>query len=78
MKQKIHFRNGEDLKKKACELIDKCIDFKVEADYIIIEKPNNVRITCKVKNGMKTKKIFVDAFLMSDVVNLIYKCSNLS
>lgn len=73
MKQNIYFRNGEDLKKKVCELIDNCVDFKVEGDRIIIEKPNNVRITCKVENGMKTKEIFVDAFLMSDVVDLICK-----
>ena len=77
MKQNIYFRNGEDLKKKVCELIDKCVDFKVEGDYIIIEKPNNVKITCKVEGGIKTKEIFVDAFFMPDIVDRIYKQFNL-
>lgn len=77
MKQNIYFRNGENLKKKVCELIDRGVDFKVEGDSIIIEKPNNVRITCKVENGIKTKEIFVDAFFMPDIVDHIYKHFNL-
>ena len=73
MKQNIYFRNGEDLKKKACELIDNCIDFKVEGDRIVIEKPNNVKITCKVENGIKIKEIYIDGFLMLDIIEKIYK-----
>ncbi|UYL88420.1 hypothetical protein [Microvirus sp.] len=77
MKQNIYFRNGEDLKKKVCELIDRCVDFTVTGDCIIIEKPNNVRITCKVENGMKTKEIYIDGFLMQDIVEKIYRTVNI-
>lgn len=73
MKQNIYFRNGEDLKKKVCELIDKCVDFAVTGDRIVIERPNNVRITCRVENGMKTKEIYIDGFIMQDIIEKIYK-----
>ena len=73
MKQNIYFRNGEDLKKKVCELIDKCIDFTVAGNRIEIEKPNNVKIACKVENGMKAKEIYIDGFLMQDIVEKIYR-----
>lgn len=73
MKQNIFFRNREDFKKKAYDLIDKYVDFKVEGDCIIIEKPDNVRITCRVEGGIKTKEISVDALFMPDVVDRIYK-----
>lgn len=73
MKQSIYFKNGEDLKKKVCELIDKCIDFTVKGDLIMIEMRDNVRITCKVENGIKTKDIYIDSFLMIDIIEKIYK-----
>lgn len=73
MKQNLYFRNEEDLKKKVCELIDKCIDFAVAGNCIEIEKPNNVKITCKVENGMKMKEIYIDGFLMQDIVEKIYR-----
>lgn len=72
MEQKLYFRNGEDLKKKACELIDYCVDFTVTGDCIVIDKPNNVRITCKVENGTKTKEIYIDGFSIQDIIQKIY------
>ena len=77
MKQNIYFRNGEDLKMKVCELIDRCIDFAVTGDCITIEIPNNVKITCKVENGIKTKEIYIDAFFMQDVIEKIYSTINI-
>ena len=77
MKQNTYFRNGEDLKKKVCELIDRCIDSTVTGVHIVIERPNNVRITCKVENGMKTKEIYIDGFLMQDIIEKIYKTVNI-
>lgn len=56
MKQNIFFKNREDFKKKVCALYDQCVDFQVKGNYIIIEKPDNVRITCKVENGIKQRK----------------------
>lgn len=73
MKQNLFFKNREDFKKKMCALYDQCVDFKVEGDCIIIEKPDNVRITCRVEGGIKTKEISVDAFFMPDIVDRIYK-----
>lgn len=72
MKQNLYFRNSEELKKKVCELIDKCVDLTVTGDCITIEKGNNVKITCKVENGIKTKEIYIDAFFMQDIVAKIY------
>ena len=77
MKQNLYFRNGEDLKKKVCELIDRCVDFTVTGDCIVIEMQDNVRITCKVENGIKTKDIYIDGFIMQDVVEKIYKTVNI-
>ena len=77
MKQNIYFRNSEDLKKKACELIDKCVDFAIKGDCITIEKPNNVKITCKIENGVKAKEIYIDAFFMQDIVEKIYSTINI-
>ena len=77
MKQNIYFRNREDLKKKACELIDKCVDFAIKEDCITIEKPNNVKITCKIENGVKAKEIYIDAFFMQDIVEKIYSTINI-
>lgn len=73
MKQNLYFRNGEDLKRKVCELIDRCVDFTVVGNCIEIEEPNNVKITCKVENGMKTKEIYINGFLMQDIVEKIYR-----
>ena len=77
MKQNLYFRNGDDLKKKVFELIDKCTDFTVTGNCITIEKPKNVRIVCKVKNGIKIKDIYVDAFFMQDIVEKIYSTINI-
>lgn len=77
MKQDNYFRNGEDLKKKVCELIDRCIDSTVTGVHIVIERPNNVRITCKVENEIKTKDIYIDDFLMIDIIEKIYKTVNI-
>ena len=77
MKQNIYFRNGEDLKKKVCELIDRYADFTVVGNCIEIEKPDNVKITCKIKNEMKTKGIYIDGLLMQDIVEKIYRTVNI-
>lgn len=59
MKQNIYFRNGEDHKKKACELIDKYVEFTI------------------IENGVKTKEIYIDTFLMQDIVEKIYSTINI-
>lgn len=77
MKHNIYFKNREDLKKKACELIDKYVDFATKEDCITIKKPNNVKITCKIENRIKTKEIHIDAFFMQDIVEKIYSTINI-
>ena len=72
MEQKLYFKNGDDLKRKVCELLDNCVDFKVTGTCITIERENNVRIKYSTKEGIKEKEIFVEGFFMQDIVKNLY------
>ena len=72
MEQNIYFKNKEDLKRKVCELINNCIDFKVTENCITFEIADNVIITYMTKTGLKTKKIFVEGYFLNDIVKNLY------
>lgn len=77
MKRNLYFKNKEDLKKRVTELIESDQIFTVNGCLISIEVQDNVRITYKCKSGIKTKDIWVNAFFMEDIVNIIYKDINI-
>ena len=77
MEQNIYFRNGEDLKRKACELIDNCTDFKVIGNCITIEKEDNVLIEYKCASGTIKKTMYIEGENMLSIINNIYKTVNL-
>lgn len=77
MEKNIYFRNGEDLKKKACELIDNRTDFTVTGNCITIEEEDNVLIEYKCASGIIKKTMYIEGENMLSIINNIYKTVNL-